>query len=78
MPLFHYLFDTSVDSTSSSSLDDEYLTEDPFTIDLLEATISGVRIVYHNVQGVQLKIIELSQWFEVCGGTATIFCFTEI
>ena len=71
------LLDVLDGSVSSSSPDSENLAEDPSTIDLLEATISGVRIVHHNVQGIQSKIIELTQCFEVCGGTATIFCFTE-
>ena len=71
------LLDVLDGSVSSSSPDSENLSEDPSTIDLLEATISGVRIVHHNVQGIQSKIIELTQWFKVCGGTAAIFCFTE-
>lgn len=55
------LLDVLDGSVSSSSPDSENLAEDPSTIDLLEATISGVRIVHHNVQGIQSKIIELTQ-----------------
>ena len=65
------------DSASSLSPDDEYSAEDASTIYLLDATISGVRTVHHNVQGIQSKIIDLTQWFKACAGTATIFCFTE-
>ena len=52
------LFDVSDNRLHLPSPDDEYLAED-----LLEATISGVRIVHHNVQGIQgiqSKIIKLT------------------
>ena len=47
------------------------------TVDLLGAAVQGVRIVHHNIQCIHSKLTELTQWFEICENTATIFCFTE-
>ena len=68
------LFDVSDDSTSVSSVDSD---STPSALELLGASIQGVRIIHHNVQGIHSKITELTQWFEVCEDTATVFCFTE-
>ena len=75
LPLFDRVSD---DGTSVSSVvDDHSVDGTPSTFDLLGATIDGFRVVHHNVQGIYSKITELTQWFEICEDTATIFCFTE-
>lgn len=72
------LLDVTDDSTSVLSVDDEHLADYvPSALELLGVAIQGVRIVHHNVQGIHSKITELTQWFEVCEDTATVFCFTE-
>ena len=41
------------------------------TVDLLGSVVKGVRIVHHNVQGIN------SKWFEASADSNTIYCFTE-
>lgn len=48
------------------------------TVDALCDDFTGIRIVHHNIQGLRSKLDDLSEWFGLSAGKATIFCFGEI
>ena len=66
-----------VSDVSSLAADECSTDADLSIVNQLGAAIQGIRIVHHNIQGIHSKLTELTQWFETCENTATIFCFTE-
>ena len=81
LPSFDACDDSSAEFTSSCA-DDSLIEHNDCggadsTADLLGAVVHGVRIVHHNIQGINFKLLELSQWFEASGDSSTIYCFTE-
>jgi len=62
----------SVDSTSDSSI-----VGLPLVSDLLGVMSSKLRIVHHNVQGLQSKWLEVADWFQVSVSFPIVFGFSE-
>ena len=61
------------DTTLSNSMGDQHSL-----LELLKDKPRGVRVVHHNVQGLFSKLDELSQWFDACADSATVFAFSEV
>lgn len=58
---------------ASSAADEHSADTELLTVDLLGAAVQGMRIVHHNIQSIHSKLTELTQWFDICENTATIF-----
>ena len=41
-------------------------------------SLHGIHIIHHNIQGVNSKLDDLSEWFTLGAGKGNIFCFGEI
>ena len=70
------------DSFFSSDSMDESVENDssfvlPLAADALLVQPCGLRIIYHNVQGLLSKAMEIQQWLEDCVVSPNIFCFSE-
>lgn len=47
------------------------------TYDVLSSSFNGIRVVHHNVQGIQSKMTEITGWLKQMINTNTIFCLTK-